>query len=95
MNENALGLEQGAFERLAASIAAEPAIGGDHAMARHVRAPAVPHDIAHGPRSAGFAGPGGHLPVTDDGSWRNATHHGEDSLGEGEFHRSQQSTVDS
>lgn len=64
-DENAFRHQQRPFQSFAATVSPKPAAGRDHAVARHVRTPALAQDVADGARRA--RSPGASRDVTVGG----------------------------
>ena len=79
-NDHSLGREKRTLQELAAAVAAQTPTSGDDAVARHVAAAALAHDVADGPRGAWTSSERRHVAVRGNAARRNAPDGGEHAL---------------
>src|SRR5690242_13056268 len=80
--------EERALHRFTSAVTAEPAAGGNHAVAGDVRPTALAHDVADRAGGARAARAFRDIAVRGDAARRNAPHHGQHARGEIRGHAS-------
>ena len=86
-DRHALSQQEGTFQGLIASVAAKASAGGDHPVARDVRAVAVAHDVPDGSRRPRSTRERGNLAVRSDAPGWNPPDRHQHACREVRFHR--------